>query len=478
MSEHEAVLLRQFTRTGDAEAFSEITRRYAGLVYSTCLRVTGDAECARDATQETFFQLLKHAGRITGSLGGWLHLVATRRAVDLVRRDSARRRREQTFAAETQSQSDLWAEVSPLVDEAMTEIDPGPRDLLLRHFLQGESTVQMAVTEGVSQPTMSRHVEAALEQLREQLRKKGVHAATAALAAMMAGTVQEAPAVILTELGKMALVTTGTAAASTATATVLSLNAKLAVAAAVAVAGVGGYVAYRATRPAETTPPVAPAPLMAAASTTNRVHDGEWFNELTQQWEPVGKPPPGAKLTPIPTPTPVVPASRGGVAAGRGPGGGATQGGGVTYGPVPMTGGMGFGAMGSGPPPTRATTDGAITLFANALYAAALGRGDLARLEECFAGTAEAAAFRQLLENPLNDAERELQQVLKSLGPVIEVVQTTATEDGLKVKWKAAVRQPFTTTENGVARVWERGDCYELEARLKQVDGEWKIVGF
>ncbi len=43
MSEREAVLLRQFTRTRDAEAFSEITRRYAGLVYSTCLRVTGDA---------------------------------------------------------------------------------------------------------------------------------------------------------------------------------------------------------------------------------------------------------------------------------------------------------------------------------------------------------------------------------------------------------------------------------------------------
>jgi hypothetical protein len=47
------VLLRQFTQTGDAEAFSEITRRYAGLVYATCLRVTGDAECARDATQDT-----------------------------------------------------------------------------------------------------------------------------------------------------------------------------------------------------------------------------------------------------------------------------------------------------------------------------------------------------------------------------------------------------------------------------------------
>ncbi len=486
MSEHEAVLLRQFTRMRDAEAFSEITRRYAGLVYSTCLRVTGDAECARDATQDTFFQLVKHTGQVSGSLGGWLHRVATRRSVDLVRRDSARRRREQAFAADVVHEADAWAEVSPVVDEAMTEIEPEQRELLLRHFLQGESTVQMAATEGVSQPTMSRCVEAALEQLRERLRKKGVRVATVALGAMMAGAAQEAPAMVLMELGKMALVTSGTAAAGTTTATLLGLNAKLAITAAVAVAGVGGYVAYRATRPAETPPPAATAPLMAAVPTTNPGHADEWFNELTRQWEPVGRPPPGANPTPTSAPTPVIstgPAPMGGAVVAVRSGGGATQGGGATYGPVAMAGGMGFGGLGfagagSGAPPTRATTDGAITLFANALYATALGRGDLARLEECFADAAAAEAFRRLLENPANDAERELQQVLKSLGPVVEVVQTTATEDGLKVKWKATVRQPFTATENGAARTWQRGDRYELEVRLKQVDGEWKIVGF
>jgi RNA polymerase sigma factor (sigma-70 family) len=205
MSEHEMVLLRQFTETGDAEAFSEITRRYAGFVYGTCLRVTGDAECARDATQDTFFQLLKHAKRVTGSLGGWLHQVATRRAVDMVRRDKARRERERAFAAGSAQETDAWAEVSPLVDEAMNEIESGQRDLLLRRFLQGESTVQMAAAEGMSQPTMSRRVEAALEQLRERLRKKGVGVAAAALGTIMVGTAQEAPAAVLVELGKMAL---------------------------------------------------------------------------------------------------------------------------------------------------------------------------------------------------------------------------------------------------------------------------------
>jgi hypothetical protein len=40
------------------------------------------------------------------------------------------------------------------------------------------------------------------------------------------------------------------------------------------------------------------------------------------------------------------------------------------------------------------------------------------------------------------------------------------------------VRQPFTTTENSITKTWQRGDRYELKTRLKQVGGEWKIVGF
>jgi RNA polymerase sigma factor (sigma-70 family) len=469
MSEHELVLLQQFSRTGDAEAFSEITRRYAGLVYGTCLRVTGDVECARDATQETFFQLLKNAGRVSGSLGGWLHQVATRRAVDLVRRDHARRRREEAFAAEAAQSNDGWAEVSPLVDEAMTELEPALRDLLLRHFVQRESTVQMAAAEGVSQPTMSRRVEGALEQLRERLRKKGVGVAAAALGVMMAGAAQDAPAMVLAELGKMALATTGSATASTATATVLGLNVKLAFAAVVIVAGVAGYVAYRETRPAIATRPtttaapyvaVAPTPLSEPAAT------------------PVGSSTPVTAAPPSAAPVTTsagssVPAPIGGVPLSPGPGAVVSPGGSAPGGSMAVVAGGGFAGVGFGPLPTRATTEGALTLFA-----AALTPRNPARLDQCFAGTSEAEAFRRISDNPTNDIERELQQAFSSVGTLIEIVQTTDADDGLKVKWKATVWRPFTTTNNGVMKAWQSGDRYELETRLKQINGEWKIIGF
>ncbi|MCD6394383.1 MAG: hypothetical protein J7M40_12845 [Planctomycetes bacterium] len=44
MLESESVLLQRFASTGDAEAFSEIVRRHAGMVYGMSLRVLSDAD--------------------------------------------------------------------------------------------------------------------------------------------------------------------------------------------------------------------------------------------------------------------------------------------------------------------------------------------------------------------------------------------------------------------------------------------------
>ena len=412
MSGDETILLRQFARTGDAEAFAEITRRYAGLVYGTCLRVTGDAERARDATQDTFLQLLKQAGQVAGSPGGWLHRVATRRALDLVRRDNARRQREEAFAADALQESDVWADISPLVDEAMDEIEPDQRELLLRHFLQGQSTVQMASAEGVSQPTMSRRVEGALEQLRERLRKKGVGVAAAALGTMMAGAAQEAPAAVLAELGKIALAGSGLATASTSAATALSLKAKAAIAVAIAVAVAGGFVAYKATRPAD-----APSPQVI-------------------------------------------------------PGGAVAFGAGQPMGMI--TGiGRGAGGMGSPGPDFLTTPRGALTRFT-----ALMTQGDPVRATICFAGTTEAESFQRWWASPANEKERNLQIALQSLVPPIEVLETTPLDDGIRVRWNARVRQAFTQVAAGTARTWQMGERFELEIRLKQVGGEWKIIDF
>lgn len=213
-----------------------------------CLRITGNRDYAADAAQETFYQLLKNAGHITGSLGGWLHRVAVRRAIDLVRRDAVRRRHESTYATVSNPvETDERADVAPLVDDAIGELEEDLRDILLRHYLQGQSTVQIATATGVSQPTISRRIEQALELLRGKLRAKGVMVSATVLAGLMTQAMTSAPSMVLQTLGKMALTNAGTTAGGAAPRILSGLKLKAGALAAVAVIGMVGFMAYQRT---------------------------------------------------------------------------------------------------------------------------------------------------------------------------------------------------------------------------------------
>ena len=272
MPESEDILLQRFVSTGDAEAFSEIVHRYAGLVYGACLRVLEDYTAAADAAQETFYQLLRNAGSITGSVPAWLHKVATRKAVNAIRSDSSRRRREAKYMADKTREAMKWEDISLYVDEELNKLDEQTKDILIQHFFEGRTMTDIAVGQGLSQPTVSRRIESGVEKLRGKLRKRGIMVAVAALTGLLSeNAVQAAPGVVLKELGKMALVggpavtasgTTTAGAAISAPATnaavggVLStITGKIVTAAAVTVVGVGSVVTYNeVTSPEE--PPV------------------------------------------------------------------------------------------------------------------------------------------------------------------------------------------------------------------------------
>ena len=217
MAETEAVLLQRFAHTGDAEAFSEIIRRHAGLVYGSALRILADVDRAADVTQETFLQLTKDAYEVTGSLPGWLHRVATRKAIDQMRRESARRRREARYAADHVRAEGQWSDISPYVDEELDALDGEMRDILVAHFLEGRTTRHIAAARGISQATVSRRIEAGVANLRGALRRRGIIVAAGGLGLLLSeNTTQAAPAALMTELGKLALVGSHISAVSTA----------------------------------------------------------------------------------------------------------------------------------------------------------------------------------------------------------------------------------------------------------------------
>ncbi|MHC4744066.1 MAG: RNA polymerase sigma factor [Planctomycetota bacterium] len=347
MAESENILLRRFASTGDAEAFSEIVQRNAGLVYGACHRVLADKDRAADAVQETFLQLLRNAKTISGSVPNWLHRVATRKAIDLVRRDSSRRNREAIYAADKPQEVTKWQDLSRYVDEGLDDLDDQTREILIQRFFQGRTTSDIAVGQGVSQPTISRKIDAGVTQLRGKLRRRGVIVSVAAFAALLGeNAAQAAPATVVQELGKIALVGSEAAAATTAGATAVSaagagttaagtggnvatgvlagVKAKVVTAAAVTAVGVGSVVTYNhvtePTAPQEPAPVVArqqnsprpsegsvvytqPAPVQRQAATNRQVdwsqYDGDMWEQIFAEEDSKAH---QARLTPLPPP--------------------------------------------------------------------------------------------------------------------------------------------------------------------------------
>ena len=239
-------LLRAYAQSRDAQAFAELVRRYAAMVYGTALRVTGSKADAADVSQECFLALAtesrRHCQRIATSVPGWLHALARSRAIDLLRSASARRRREQQAAAVVQEVAlGDWEKVEPHVDAAIAELPDDLRDLVVQHFLAGRAQRDMAASTGLSQATISRRLAQAVEQLRTSLERSGAELSVAVLTEQLAqhGPTPAVPPALTASLGKMAITGVGAAAPGIATKLAIVAILVLAIVAAWQLVGTG-----------------------------------------------------------------------------------------------------------------------------------------------------------------------------------------------------------------------------------------------
>jgi RNA polymerase sigma factor (sigma-70 family) len=213
-------LLAQYRQQKDEQAFAELVRRYAGVVYTTSHRILGDAARAEEVSQETFFKLMQKPQAVTRSVGGWLHRVATQLSIDVIRSDSARKDREQQYGKDHPQEVSRWEQLSPIIDHALSELPDEHRDLLVRHFLQGTSQSDLAVEAQTSAATISRRIKAATNMLRSQLKRKGVIVGAVMVNAFFHnGPAAAAPAGLMAELGKMSMVSGVKAVAGSASLT-------------------------------------------------------------------------------------------------------------------------------------------------------------------------------------------------------------------------------------------------------------------
>ena len=168
----------QLAATGDVAAFEEVYRTYHRRVYAQCLRMTRSVAEAEDLTQEVFIQLYRKLKTFRGDslFTTWLHRLTTN-AVLMHFRKIAARPEKTTDDAETLNSVPSGTPNGSLIDrialdEAIRQLSPGYRAVLILHDIEGYEHHQISKMLGCAVGTSKSQLHKARMKLRRLLRPK------------------------------------------------------------------------------------------------------------------------------------------------------------------------------------------------------------------------------------------------------------------------------------------------------------------
>lgn len=187
--------LLQKLASGSREAFQALYQEHVRPVYAVALRVTGNYEDAEEATQDAFMDLVKQKERCAAiaSARAWLIRVASRRAVDLLRKRKAYAEEKLRNASESGEElsrgvvaMDALASVTASGGRGIEQADMMERirvlsarlperqmlAFTLRHF-QSMSITEVAEVMGCSDGAVKAHLHIGLTKLRDWLEAEG-----------------------------------------------------------------------------------------------------------------------------------------------------------------------------------------------------------------------------------------------------------------------------------------------------------------
>ncbi len=163
---------------GDAEAFAAFYDEMSGLVFGTCRRVLRDAAMAEEVAQEVFLEVWKVAptyDQRKGSPTGWVATIAHRRAIDRVRSEESRRRRDDKAGRDAPTLVDGPAEIVEAVAEhqgvraALEQLTDKQREAVSLAYFGGHTYREVAVLLNVPEGTAKTRIRDGLKRLRDEL---------------------------------------------------------------------------------------------------------------------------------------------------------------------------------------------------------------------------------------------------------------------------------------------------------------------
>jgi RNA polymerase sigma factor (sigma-70 family) len=166
----------------DPSALSDLYDQFGSYVFGLAARVIGDRHAAEDVTQEVFLSLWERPEAFEparGRLRTFLGTLAHRRAVDVVRREEARRRRAAREAATSTPIPDVGELAMAIVtaEEVRAEVSRLPseqRAAIELAYFGGRTYRQVAEELGIPEGTAKSRMRLGLGRIAQALEARGV----------------------------------------------------------------------------------------------------------------------------------------------------------------------------------------------------------------------------------------------------------------------------------------------------------------
>lgn len=165
------------------DALAEAYRRHAGAVFALGRRLLQDTTAAEEVVQEVFLRLWNSPDKFDperGSLRSYLLAQTHGRAVDILRSEASRRRREERDVRQTaESGYDLEHEVwdlavSERVKEAVNSLPAEERRAIELAYFGGHTYREVAVILDAPEGTVKSRIRSGLRRMRTELAEAGI----------------------------------------------------------------------------------------------------------------------------------------------------------------------------------------------------------------------------------------------------------------------------------------------------------------
>lgn len=165
------------------ENFIRLVKQYQNLVFSICLKLTGDYFAAEDLTQETFLSAYRHLEKFDGQAEkAWLCRIASNKCTDYLR--AAARRAVPTAEEDMPEPQETEAmrqeplgrvlnqELLAEFAAACGALKSPYREVATEHFVRGKPAAEIAGETKVDVNTIKTQIRRAREMLKKSLGKE------------------------------------------------------------------------------------------------------------------------------------------------------------------------------------------------------------------------------------------------------------------------------------------------------------------